>query len=432
MGKNDLKIVNNELYVENFKISEIAKKFGTPLYIYNYKKIVDIICAYKKALEENYGYGQICYASKAFSCKEIYRIINEQNIGADIVSGGELFTARSVDFPCQKLVFHGNNKSEQEIHEAIESNVGLIVIDSFSEAKKIDVIAKKLNKIQNVLIRVNPGIEAHTHQYIQTSKIDSKFGFSIESGEAISVIKDVLLLKNIKLLGLHCHIGSQIFEVESFLLAVEKVLSFYNDIKEKLNYQFETLDLGGGFGIWYNDEDKKMSLDDYYNFIKQIIDKVNQCIKLYQLKKPFLIFEPGRSIVGEAGLTLYTIGSVKEIKNVKTYLNIDGGMFENPRFALYNAKYTIIAPTKMNNKCDTKYSIAGKCCESGDKIREDCYLPKMEEGELLAVLSTGAYNYSMASNYNRNLIPPVVFVNGDKIYYAVKPQLYLDLTRNDV
>ena len=420
-----------QLQIGGVTATELAIKFGTPLYVMDKEHIENMCRIYSVALKNEYGDGMIAYASKAFCCKEIYRIINSIGIGADSVSGGELYTAFKSDFPMEKICFHGNNKTTDELNLAIELNVGYIVLDSYSEADILDEICAVKGKKQKVLIRVNPGVEAHTHHFIQTATVDSKFGFSISNGDAKEMILHTLKKKNLELVGLHCHIGSQIFEEKSFTLAVEKMTEFYKQLKD-IGIEFTTLNLGGGFGIYYAEGDSKKSCEDYYSYIKTISDTLKNCINKYNIKKPFLILEPGRSIVGEAGITLYKIGRVKEIKGVKNYLAIDGGMFENPRFALYQAKYSVVAPEKMNDKKQIKYSIAGKCCESGDIIAEDIMLPTMHEGDLLAVLSTGAYNYSMASNYNRNLIPPVVMVKDGKAEYAVKPQTYEDLLRNDV
>jgi diaminopimelate decarboxylase len=315
---------------------------------------------------------------------------------------------------------------------AIEFGVGYIVLDSYGEADTLDEICLKKGKRCKVLIRVNPGVEAHTHHFIQTAKVDSKFGFSISTGEAEEMVLHVKSKSNLDLVGLHCHIGSQIFEDKSFTLAVEKMTDFYKELKDLHSIEFDVLNLGGGFGIWYSDGDSMKSHKEYSSYIKNISAALNDAVKSKGIKKPFLILEPGRSIVGEAGVTLYTAGRIKTIKDVKNYIAIDGGMFDNPRFALYQAKYSVVAAEKMKEQPLIKYSIAGKCCESGDMIAEDIMLPTMHEGDLLAVLSTGAYNYSMASNYNRNLIPPVVMVKDGKAEYAVKPQTYEDLLRNDV
>ena len=423
---------NNELEIGGITCDALAKEYGTPLYVMDKKYIENMCNIYSETLKNEYGEGLICYASKAFSCKEIYRVVNSCNIGADVVSGGELYTALSTGFPSEKICFHGNNKLNTELEYAVQNKVGFIVIDSKEEADILDDICQKTNTDQPVLIRVNPGVEAHTHHFIQTAKIDSKFGFSISNGDALDIVKYVINKKNLTLKGLHCHIGSQIFENKSFAIAVDKMTDFYKQIKVDLNYEFDVLNLGGGFGIWYSGDDAKKSYTEYAEYVKNIAVTLTKSINEKNLKKPYLILEPGRSIVGEAGITLYTVGSTKVIKDVKNYLSIDGGMFDNPRFALYQAKYTVVSANKMKDKPTTKYTIAGKCCESGDIIAEDCMLPETKRGDLLAVLSTGAYNYSMSSNYNRNLIPPVVFVENGKSYYAVKPQTYEDIIRNDI
>ena len=431
--RETLKINNNfNLEIGGIEVASLAKKYGTPLYVLDQKYVEDMCDIYSSALTKYYGEGMISYASKAFSCKEIYRIVKKQGIGTDVVSIGELYTALKGGFDPKKITFHGNNKSFSELEYAVKNGVGHIVIDSFTETDDIDLICKNLNKKQEVLIRVNPGVEAHTHHFIQTSKIDSKFGFSIESGEALEIVKYVLSKSNLILKGLHCHIGSQIFEEKSFILAVEKMTDFYLEIKNTLNYEFDAINLGGGFGIWYADGDSEKSVEAYAEYIKVISDALNRCVNEKGIKKPYLMLEPGRSIVGEAGITIYTAGRIREIKDVKNFIAIDGGMFENPRFALYQAKYTVVAPTKMNESATKKYTIAGKCCESGDIIAEDVMLPNIVEGDLLAVLSTGAYNYSMASNYNRNFIPLVVSVKDGKSKIIVKKQTLKDLVRNDV
>lgn len=422
----------NHLEIGGVDCTLLKEQYGTPLYVMDQQYIEDMCAIYSKTLKEEYGDGLICYASKAFSCLEIYRIINKMGIGADSVSGGELYTALKANFPMEKICFHGNNKTYNELEFAICNNVGYIVVDSYSEADLIDEICVKLNKSQNVLIRVNPGVEAHTHHFIQTATVDSKFGFSIKNGQAKEMVQYVSKKKNLKLLGLHCHIGSQIFENKSFELAVEKMTDFYQELKNDLHIEFDVLNLGGGFGIYYSEGDSKKTCEQYADYIKVISSSLLNAVNKKGLKKPFLILEPGRSIVGEAGITLYTVGSIKQIKDVKNYIAIDGGMFDNPRFALYQAKYTVVSANNMTAPKTVKYSIAGKCCESGDLIAEDTMLPPINKGDLLAVLSTGAYNYSMASNYNRNLIPPVVMVKNGQSKYIVKPQTYEDIIRNDV
>ncbi len=423
---------NGKLVIGGIDARTLADKFGTPLYVMDKTHIMNMCKIFSETLKNEYGDGLVSYASKAFCCKEMYRIINDCSLGADVVSGGELYTAIKSGFPAKKLTFHGNNKSAEELSEAVVCGVGEIVIDSFNEIDDLDKICEKLGKKQNVLIRVNPGVEAHTHHFIQTAKPDSKFGFSVSDASAELAIKKASAAKNLSLTGLHCHIGSQIFEKKSFVLAVDKMTDFYKKVRDELGIEFSVLNLGGGFGVYYSEGDPKLKLSDYAEYIKTIADELKRCVKEKELKKPFLMLEPGRSIVGEAGITLYTVGRTKEIKGIKNYLAVNGGMFDNPRFALYQARYTVAAAERMNDSPVKKYSIAGKCCESGDLIAEDCMLPEMREGELLAVFSTGAYNYSMSSNYNRNPVPPVVVVENGTAYYAVKPQTYDDIIRNDV
>lgn len=423
---------NGHLVIGGVDVSLLRETYGTPLYVLDQEYIEKVATSYVSALKNEYGEGLIAYASKAFSCKEIYRLMNSLGLGADVVSGGELFTALSVDFPTDKLVFHGNNKTEKELTEAIKAKVGRIVIDSLDEIDIIDEIAKEYGIVQKVMLRVNVGVEAHTHHYIQTAKADSKFGFSIFDKSAKIAIEKIRQKKNLLLSGLHSHIGSQIFEEKSFVIATNKLVDFYKNIKDEYGIEFDEINLGGGFGIYYAEDDKKTDETTYYDFVKSVTNAIKSAVLRTGIKKPFLILEPGRSIVGEAGITLYTVGAIKHIENVKDYISIDGGMFDNPRYALYQAKYTVALGEKMNSTPNFKYSVAGKCCESGDIIAEDCLLPEAKKGDIAVVFSTGAYNYSMASNYNRNLIPPVIMVKDGKSRYIVKPQTYEDIIRNDI
>ncbi len=412
---------------------ELAQRFGTPLYLLDEAYIRRMMRVYRDTLAKEYGANaMVLYASKAFSCKAIYRIADEENIGIDVVSGGELYTALQAGFPAEKIYMHGNNKLDYEIGEALDAKIGCIVADSYSEIDKIDVEAKKRGIIQKILLRVNPGVEAHTHAFVQTATTDSKFGFSLQDGTAEEVTAYALKKENILLEGYHCHIGSQIFEKKSFVLAVEKCMDFAAKIKEKLGFEPTKLNLGGGYGIWYTDEDKKLSPEGYAEYVEALVAEVKKQAKEKNLALPFLLIEPGRSIVGEAGITLYTVGSIKEIPGVKKYIAIDGGMFDNPRYALYQSKYTPVLANRASEEAAELVTIAGKCCESGDLIAINVNLPKAERGDILAVLSTGAYNYSMAMNYNRNLIPPCVLVKDGEAEYIVKPQTYEDLIRNDL
>lgn len=421
-----------QLTIGGVSALDLAEKFGTPLYVYDAEKILKIASAFVSSLKDNYGNGLILYASKAFCCKGIYNLLSELEIGADVVSGGELFTAKKAGFDISKVVFHGNNKSYEELLDAVKYGVKYVVVDSMSEIDILNDICYKFGKKQEILIRVNVGVEAHTHRYIQTAKIDSKFGFSIENGDALSVIKYANIKGNLIVSGLHSHIGSQIFEIKSFIVAVEKIAKFYKTVKDKLGLELRALNLGGGFGIRYVESEPVFTEKSYYDEIKIICDKVKAEFSAKSLVKPFLMFEPGRAIVGEAGYTLYKVGTIKEITGIKTYLSVDGGMFDNPRVALYSAKYEFVYAADTAKAKDKTYSVAGKCCESGDILAENVSLPEVKPGDILAVRSTGAYHYSMASNYNRNLTPAVVFIRNGKPYLAVKRQDYKDLIRNDI
>lgn len=407
---------------------ELAKKFGTPLYVMDEDYIRKISRGYTKVLKE-YGNGLVCYASKAFSVKAVYAICKSEGLGADVVSGCELFTALSAGMDADDIYFHGNNKTPAELREAVAAGVHAVVVDSLYEIELLDAICAERGAVMNVLVRVNPGIDAHTHRFIQTTRVDSKFGFSIADGTALKVIEKIAACKNIVFKGLHCHIGSQIFELKPFELAVEKMTDFIVKIKNELNIEVTELNLGGGYGVTYTDEDKPLEPCEY---VRAIVDKLNDCIKEKDIAKPRLILEPGRSIVGEAGITLYTVGAIKDIKDVKKYISVDGGMFENPRYALYEAKYEAVLANRMNDEKTETVTVAGKCCESGDILVADARLPKAESGDILAVLTTGAYHYSMASNYNRNPVPPVVLVKNGKAEYIVKPQTYEDIVGRDV
>ena len=411
----------------------LAKSFGTPLYVMDEQYIRDMCSVYRDAIQEEYdGNGLVLYASKAFSCLAIYKIADSEHIGVDAVSAGELYTAFKAGFPAEKIYLHGNNKLPYELEFALDHKVGTIVVDAYSELDMIDQMCAERGMVQNILLRINPGVEAHTHRFIQTAKTDSKFGFSVADGTAEKITQYALTKKHVHLAGYHCHIGSQIFEKQSFLLAVDKMMAFIAEIGKKYSFETEVLNLGGGYGIWYTDEDAKFSCADYADYLKAIIRELKAKSQEYGVRSPFLVVEPGRSIVGEAGVTLYTVGAIKEIPGIKKYVAVDGGMFDNPRYALYQAKYTAILANRAAEKPTEVVSVAGKCCESGDLVCADVSLPKAESGDILAVLSTGAYNYSMASNYNRNFIPPVVLVKDGKAEYIAKPQTFEDLVRNDV
>ena len=429
--RDTLKFENNVLHIGGCSTLELAKEYGTPIYVMDEEYIEDMCRVYTDTLKNNYPNSLVLYASKAFCCKEIYRIISRFEMGCDTVSAGEILTAHSAGFDCSKIYFHGNNKTDKEIRIALDHGVVKFVLDNLDEIERLDKIITKeyKNKKIDVLLRINPGVEAHTHSYIQTANPDSKFGVNFET--AISLIKVLGDKETLNFTGLHCHIGSQIFEKKSFEIATEKMVDFIGKLKNKFGIKVQELDMGGGFGIWYNDEDAKKSSSEYSSYLLAIIDVLKAGLKKYNLEPPCLMVEPGRSIVGEAGITLYTVGTIKEIEKIRKYLCVDGGMFENPRYCLYQAKYTPVK-CKKEDKETEKVTIAGKCCESGDILAVDCEIEKCEIGDVIAILSTGAYNYSMASNYNRNPIPAVIMVKDGKSRVVVKGQDYKDMFTNDI
>lgn len=408
----------------------LAKKYGTPLYLMDENKIREHIRSYKTAMEKHFPEGSLPeFASKAFSAKQIYRIAAEEGIDIDAVSKGEIYTALQAGFPMERCFFHGNNKTDDDLSFAIDSGVGFIVIDNEDELYALDFIAGQKDKIQNVLLRLSPGIDPHTHQKIMTGSVDSKFGSAIETGQALDLTKKTLSCENVKLFGFHCHIGSQIFESDPFISAADIMVSYVCEVKAKLRFDTEILNIGGGFGVRYTEEDPCV---DYAEKIEEIASflktKCNNC----GIEMPKIMMEPGRSLVADAGMTLYTVGSVKEITGYKNYVSVDGGMPDNPRFALYESKYTVEIAGKMGLKKDFTATVAGRCCESGDIIAENIKIPKPQRGDILAVLTTGAYNYSMASNYNRIPRPPVVMIKDGKDYLAVKRETIEDICRLDV
>lgn len=429
--RDTMKIENNELIIGGVSATVLAKKYGTPLYVMDISYIRNVLRAFKSTIEKDYGNGKVAYASKAFSTAAMYKIISQENACIDIVSGGELFTALSAGFDIKNAYFHGNNKLHSELEFAISNEIGTIVVDNYDEIDMVDTLANEKGIVQNVLIRTNPGVEAHTHTFIQTATVDSKFGFNIGSGDATQAIKKILKKKNLAFKGIHYHIGSQIFDTNAFRLAINVGTDYIATLNE-LGIEVDVLNIGGGFGVHYVEGDPKYSVEEYCNYLKVIIEALNQNIETKKIKKPTLVIEPGRSIVAESGITLYTVGTTKEVSGIIKYVYIDGGMGDNIRPALYQAEYEAILANRADEKPTETVSIAGKYCESSDIIIKGIRLPEAKRGDILAVFSTGAYNYSMASNYNRNPIPAVVMVEDGKSAYAVKPQTYEDIARNDV
>jgi diaminopimelate decarboxylase len=426
-----LKINNkNHLEIGGCDAVELAETYGTPLYVMAEDVIRNNMRAYTDALKKHYdGNGKAYYASKALSAIFMYKIAKEEGLGADVVSGGELYTALKSGFDPKDICFHGNNKSYEELKMAVENNVGIIAIDSKEELDTLNTLAKENGKKVNVIFRIKPGVEAHTHEFISTGQIDSKFGFSIENGEADEVCQYAKTLDNICVIGIHCHIGSQIFELQPFELAAEIMTKYYIKMKREFGLPLTTLDLGGGFGISYTEEDTPIEYGNYIEAVSKVIKKI--CSE-ENMVLPHIHMEPGRSIVGDAGITLYKVGNIKDIKDVRKYVSIDGGMADNPRYILYDAKYDGVIANRANEEPTEIVTVCGKCCESGDIIMKDVNMPRINTGDILAVMSTGAYNYSMASNYNRLPRPAVITVSGGKSKVVVKRETYEDLIKNDI
>lgn len=410
--------------IGNVEVNELVERFNTPLYVYDENKIIDSIREYKKGLQSSKYETLVIYASKAFACLHMYKIAKQENIGVDVVSGGELYGAMKVGVDPNKIFFHGNNKTEDEMDLALNYKVKNIMVDNLDELKIWLKKAEKIDYKLDIMFRINVGVSAHTHAYVITSHPDSKFGFYIESKDIHEGIEMIKKAKNVEFMGFHSHIGSQIFDMQGFMIAIEKIFDLIK--KEKIQPRY--LNLGGGAGVRYTDEDKPLALEE---FAKEIIDKVDSELCKNNLTIEKLFIEPGRSLVAEAGYTLYTINKTKKALH-KTYYFIDGGMADNIRPALYQAKYACDVANKMEEPKINKVSIAGKCCESGDVIIEDVMLPSVVENDILVVYSTGAYGYSMSSNYNKLPRPAIVFVKGNEAKLAVRRETYENLYVNDV
>jgi diaminopimelate decarboxylase len=409
---------------------ELVNKYGTPLYVMDEALIRKNCRLYKNAMDKHYGgNGLVLYASKAFSTMAMCKIAESEGLGLDVVSGGELYTALKADFPMDRVYFHGNNKTLNELEMAIDNNIRRIVVDNWEELNNINNIAASKGKTVNVSFRIKPGIDAHTHDFVQTGQIDSKFGVALENGEALEIISAASKLSNVKVVGVHCHIGSQIFDLAPFELAARVMLNFIAEVKEKLGIEIEELNLGGGYGVKYILEHDPIRYDSYVESVSKVVKSMCEDKRI---KLPFILMEPGRSIVASSGITLYTVGAVKDIKNVRKYISVDGGMADNPRYALYQSEYDAVLANRADGAKTDKVTIAGKCCESGDILIKDIKVPEIQRGDILAVLATGAYNYSMSSNYNRIPRPPVVLVKDGTSRLIVKRENYEDVVRNDV
>ena len=409
---------------------ELAREFGTPAYILDENVIRANCREYLCAARREFGEDALpLYASKALCFTGIYKLAAEEGMGVDCVSGGELYTAAKAGFPAERIYFHGNNKTDSDISQAMDMGVGRFVVDNIEELCAVADEAERRGIIQGILLRITPGIDPHTHKAVVTGNVDSKFGSAIVTGQAMEIVKMALSKKSLDLVGLHCHIGSQIFDLEPFSDAADIMVRFIADIKRECAYEIRELNLGGGFGVRYTEDDREIS---YSGAIADIAKIVRTFCEKNGIRMPRVILEPGRSLVAAAGATLYTVGSVKEIPSFRNYVSVDGGMPDNPRYALYQSQYTALIAGKASEPRDYRATIAGRCCESGDLLGENMLLQRAERGDILAVLVTGAYNYSMASNYNRLPRPPVIMVRDGKARVAVRRETYEDIVRNDL
>lgn len=423
--------VKNELCFAGVALSALSEKYGTPLYLYDEERIRERCRTYLSSVNKAFfGRGKVLYASKAASFKRLYEIMNEEGMGIDVVSCGEIHTASLAHFPLEKAYFHSNNKTDRDIEYAISHGIGYFVVDNEEELYSINRIAGHNGIIQKVLLRITPGIDPHTYAAVATGKVDSKFGSAIETGQAYRITELALSLENISLSGFHCHVGSQIFDSDVYIRAARVMLDFIYDVKMKLGFIARELDIGGGLGVRYTDKQPKIDIAECIFEVGKFMSEYSERLGI---ELPVVAVEPGRSIVADAGLTLYTVGTVKRIPGYKTYVSVDGGMTDNPRYALYGAPYTLL-PVDGGERGNTEtVSVVGRCCESGDIIQENVSLPEtIKRGDLIACLTTGAYNYSMASNYNRLARPPVVMISDGESYIAVRGETVEDIAALDV
>ncbi|EOU1610549.1 diaminopimelate decarboxylase [Clostridium perfringens] len=423
-----MKVEGNELYVGGVKASALSKEYGTPLYVIDEELVRSNCRRYYNAMKCEERGNRVTYAGKAFINMSMCNLVNEENLYLDVVSGGELYTAYKAGFPLERIYFHGNNKSDYEIDLGVRLGIGRFIVDNIHELEVLNSIAQEYGRVQKVYLRITPGVEAHTHEYIKTGQLDSKFGFTVIGDTVYDAIKRAMELEYIELNGLHCHIGSQIFDLEPFEDTTEIMLNLINDIKETLGYEIKELDLGGGFGIYYTEGDKPKEIEEYCSVI---INKADEICRKLNMNVPILSIEPGRSIVGNAGLTLYTVGAIKEIPNIRKYVSVDGGMSDNIRPALYSANYESLIANRVFDNSKEIVTVAGKCCESGDVLLNSIEMPRMETGDILAIMSTGAYGHSMANNYNRIPKAAVVSVSNGISKVMCKRETYEDLLRNE-
>ncbi|MDR1137851.1 MAG: diaminopimelate decarboxylase [Synergistaceae bacterium] len=405
---------------------ELAREFGTPLYVVSEDEIIDRIRTIKSCFDERYERCRTHFASKAFLTRDMLRILADEGLGLDVVSGGELYLARDMDFPAERIAFHGNSKTAGEISEGMEYGVGKFVCDSLDEISLIDEMARARGKRENILIRVNPGVEGNTHRHMLTSGGRTKFGMSPEAIK--SAMPACMGMANIALSGFHFHVGSQLMDASAHIEAMDVVLALIAEARSEMGFETRILDMGGGFGISYTASDKPIPIE---GFIEAMVERAERFCSGAGIKRPYLIIEPGRYIVGPSGITLYTVCGVKEVPGVAVYAGVDGGYPDNPRPALYESVYAAVAANKFGESPVRDVTLAGKCCESGDIVIRDIALPALERGDVIAVLCTGAYNHSMANNYNKVPIPAIVAVKDGHPRLSVRRQTYAELYSRD-
>lgn len=424
-----MSVKGNELYIGGVGCKELRDKYKTPLYVFDEELVRNNCKEYIKHFKVNENKNRVAYAGKAFLPIYMCKLIAEEGLYLDVVSGGELFTVYKSGFPMEKVLFHGNNKTIDEIEMGVSLGVGRFVVDNYYELELLQSICEQKNKIQSIYFRITPGIEAHTHDYIKTGQIDSKFGFALSNGDLQDALENIKKYENINLVGLHAHIGSQIFDVAPYLDEVEIMMNLVKEIKQQHDINIEEVDLGGGVGVYYTEIDEPKTIKE---FCSEIIKKVDDVCKDINISVPILIIEPGRSIVANGGSTIYTVGSIKDIKDVRTYVSVDGGMTDNIRPSLYQAGYECSIANKMGIDKNNKVTIAGKCCESGDILITDVDVMDIESGDILIMSSTGAYGYSMSSNYNKIIKPAVVSVKDGKSKLICKRESFEDLLRLEI
>ncbi|MFA9381416.1 MAG: diaminopimelate decarboxylase [Acetanaerobacterium sp.] len=407
----------------------LCAQYGTPLYVMDEEELRRRCRSFARHMREMFPDGRVAYACKAFCCKEMCRIASGEGIHLDIVSRGELHTALSAGLLPERMILHGYNKSARELREALDHGVGRIVVDSFDELVLLNELAGAASKTADILLRITPGVCPDTHRAVITGADDSKFGFSLKTGDAQRAVETALSHPSLRLCGVHCHIGSQIADCAPFVLAAERMADFLTEINRRTGRALPELNLGGGFAIRYCEDDEVPAPEDY---LRSVSEGLHRRCRQNGVQCPRVTIEPGRSIAGPCGITLYTAGSIKQIPDIRTFVAIDGGMTDNPRYALYHARYTAVVANRMDAPCDCTVTLAGRCCESGDLLGERMPLQNVQTGDIVAVLATGAYNFSMASSYNRLPHPAVVMVSGGVSRVVVRRQSIEDILACDL